>query len=65
MRVCLFVVFRVFEAVSGCYSRFIFASMLTGVYCFESCLQVYVANLRLKEVNTDVLVTAYEPVHIK
>lgn len=61
MRVCLFVVFRVFEAVSGFYSRFIFASMLTRVYC----LQVYVANLRLKEVNTDVLVTAYEPVHIK
>lgn len=28
-------------------------------------VQVYVANLRLKEVNTDVLITAYEPVHIK
>ncbi|KAF3431445.1 hypothetical protein FNV43_RR26176 [Rhamnella rubrinervis] len=27
-------------------------------------LQVYVANLRLKEVTTDVLITAYEPIHI-
>jgi len=28
-------------------------------------LQVYVANIRLKGVDTDVLVTAYEPILIK
>ncbi|KAH7515926.1 uncharacterized protein LOC125418413 [Ziziphus jujuba] len=30
----------------------------------QNIVRVYVANLRLKEVNTDVLVTAYEPIHI-
>lgn len=35
---------------------------------FQTCLpffQVYLANLRLKEVDTDVLITAYEPIVIK
>ncbi|KAL5540383.1 hypothetical protein UlMin_045228, partial [Ulmus minor] len=30
----------------------------------QNVVRVYVANLRLKEVNTDVLITAYEPIHI-
>ncbi|KAM2781722.1 hypothetical protein COP1_011441 [Malus domestica] len=30
----------------------------------QNIVRVYVANLRLKGVNTDVLITAYEPVHI-
>lgn len=33
---------------------------------FIDCVvQVYLANLRLKEVGTDVLITAYEPILIK
>ncbi|XP_061991879.1 uncharacterized protein LOC133709935 isoform X2 [Rosa rugosa] len=30
----------------------------------QNTVRVYVANLRLKGVNTDVLITAYEPIHI-
>ncbi|KAF3439442.1 hypothetical protein FNV43_RR17720 [Rhamnella rubrinervis] len=30
----------------------------------QNVVRVYVANLRLKEVTTDVLITAYEPIHI-
>ncbi|PON59200.1 Ran-interacting Mog1 protein [Parasponia andersonii] len=30
----------------------------------QNVVRVYVANVRLKEVNTDVLITAYEPIHI-
>ncbi|XP_015867839.3 uncharacterized protein LOC107405317 [Ziziphus jujuba] len=30
----------------------------------QNIVRVYVANLRLKEVTTDVLITAYEPIHI-
>jgi len=30
----------------------------------QNIVRVYLANLRLKEVDTDVLITAYEPIHI-
>ncbi|GMY26025.1 ran guanine nucleotide release factor-like [Fagus crenata] len=30
----------------------------------QNIVRVYLANLRLKEVGTDVLITAYEPIHI-
>ncbi|XP_059446253.1 uncharacterized protein LOC132177809 [Corylus avellana] len=30
----------------------------------QNTVRVYLANLRLKEVDTDVLITAYEPIHI-
>lgn len=64
MRVCLFVVlygilncFRVLLLIY--FGKYANSGLLLGI------VQVYVANLRLKEVNTDVLITAYEPVHIK
>ncbi|KAF4360625.1 hypothetical protein CsatB_007508 [Cannabis sativa] len=30
----------------------------------QNFVRVYVANVRLKEVNTDILISAYEPIHI-
>ncbi|KAF4354246.1 hypothetical protein F8388_021723 [Cannabis sativa] len=30
----------------------------------QNVVRVYVANVRLKEVNTDILISAYEPIHI-
>lgn len=48
---------------SSLLSRLPFCFNVLNVFnCFS---QVYVANLRLKEVNTDMLVIGYEPIHIK
>lgn len=64
MRVCLFVVF---SGVLSCFR--VLLQVHLGKYANQGFIfgvgQVYVANLRLKEANTDVLITAYEPVHIK